>query len=336
MEQNPGPADASANLAVQLGPLRLKNPVMSASGTFGYGEEYSDFFDLRRLGAIVVKGISLNPRAGNPPPRLVETPAGMINAIGLENVGVERFLSVKLPFLRDLGVPVIVNIFGSTVEEYAEMAARLEGPSGIAAIEINVSCPNVKEGGMVFGTDPAMTSRVVEAVRRATTLPVITKLTPNVTSIPQIAQAAREAGSDIISCINTVAAMSVDIFSRRPRLANIFGGLSGPAVKPIALRCVYEVSRAVDCPVIGIGGIMNAADALEFLLVGAGAVQVGTANFVNPLASIEIIEGIERFLKVEGIADIKSYAGSLDTSCLFPFAEDSCAVIESEISRHPI
>ncbi len=332
MEQNSGPADASPDLAVQLGPLRLKNPVMSASGTFGYGEEYSNFFDLRRLGAIVVKGISLEPRAGNPPPRLVETPAGMINAIGLENVGVERFLSVKLPFLRDLGIPVIVNIFGSTIEEYGELAARLNGAPGIAAIEINVSCPNVKEGGMVFGTDPAMTSRVVEAVRGQTTLPVITKLTPNVTSISEIAKAARGAGTDIISCINTVAAMAVDIFSRRPRLANIFGGLSGPAVKPVALRCVYEVARAVECPVIGIGGITGATDALEFLLVGASAVQVGTANFINPVAAVEIIEGIERFCKVEAIAGIKSYIGSLDTSCLFPFAEDSCAAISSEIS----
>jgi dihydroorotate dehydrogenase (NAD+) catalytic subunit len=305
---------------------------MSASGTFGYGEEYSNFFDLRRLGAIVVKGISLKPRAGNPPPRLAETSAGMINAIGLENVGAERFLSAKLPFLHDLGVPVIVNIFGETIEEYGELAARLDGAPGIAALEINVSCPNVKQGGMVFGTDPAMTSRVVEAVRGATRLPVITKLTPNVTSISEIAKAAQDAGSDIISCINTVAAMSVDIFSRRPRLANVLGGLSGPAVKPIALRCVYEVTRAVECPIIGIGGITNATDALEFLLLGAGAVQVGTANFINPAVTVEIIEGIERFLKVEGIAGIKSYIGSLDTSCLFPFAEDLCTTIASEIS----
>jgi dihydroorotate dehydrogenase (NAD+) catalytic subunit len=306
---------------------------MSASGTFGYGAEFSDFFDPRRLGAVVVKGISLLPRAGNPPPRLVETPGGMINAIGLENVGVERFLALKLPFLRDLGVPVIVNIFGNTIEEYGEVSARLQESHGVAAIEINVSCPNVKKGGMVFGADPAMTSRVVEAVRRATTLPVITKLTPNVTSVPEIARAARDAGSDIISCINTVSAMSVDIFSRRPRLANIVGGLSGPVIKPVALRCVYEVCRAVDCPVIGIGGITSATDALEFLLVGASAVQVGTANFLNPLASMEIIDGIGRFLKVEGIADIKSYIGSLDTSCLFPFADDSCAIIESELRQ---
>jgi dihydroorotate dehydrogenase (NAD+) catalytic subunit len=305
---------------------------MSASGTFGYGEQYLDFFDPRRLGAIVVKGISLCPRAGNPPPRLVETPGGMINSIGLENVGVQRFLSLKLPFLRSLGIPVIVNVFGNTVEEYGELSARLSGVPGITALEINVSCPNVKEGGMVFGTDPAMTAKVVEAVRRATTLPIITKLTPNVTSIQEIAKAARGAGSDMISCINTVAAMAVDIFSRRPRLANILGGLSGPAVKPVALRCVFEVCRAVDCPVIGIGGIASAADALEFLLVGASAVQVGTANFVNPAVSLEIIEGIERFLRVEGITDINDYIGSLDTGCLFPFADESCSIIESEIS----
>jgi dihydroorotate dehydrogenase (NAD+) catalytic subunit len=332
MEQNISPADdASPDLAVQLGPLRLKNPVMSASGTFGYGEEYSSFLDLKRLGAIVVKGISLEPRAGNPPPRLAETASGMINAIGLENVGVEMFLSVKLPFLRELGIPVIVNILGETVEEYAELAARLSEAPGVAGIEINVSCPNVKEGGMVFGTDPAMTSRVVQSVRRGTALPVITKLTPNVTSIAEIARAAEGAGSDIVSCINTLAAMAVDIFSRRPRLGNVVGGLSGPAVKPVALRCVYEVTRAVKCPVIGIGGIVNATDALEFLLVGAGAVQVGTANFINPAAAVEIIEGMERFLKVEGIPDIKSYTGTLDTSCLFPFAEDSCAAVQSEI-----
>lgn len=332
MGQNPGTANASPDLGVQLGPLSLKNPVMSASGTFGYGEEYSSFLDLRRLGAVVVKGISLQPRAGNPPPRIVETPGGMMNAIGLENVGVEKFLSLKLPFLRELGVPVIVNIFGNTVDEYAGLASRLDGTPGIAAIEINVSCPNVKKGGMVFGADPAMTQAVVRAVRAATSLPIITKLTPNVTSISEIAKAAEGAGSDIISCINTLAAMAVDVFSRRPRLANVFGGLSGPAVKPVALRCVYEVTRAVKCPVIGIGGITNATDALEFLVVGAGAVQVGTANFINPAVSVEIIEGIARFLEVEGTCDLKSYIGSLDTSCLFPFADDSCSIIESEIA----
>ncbi len=328
MEPNPRPANTAPDLSVQLGPLRLQNPVMTASGTFGYGEEYAGLADLGRLGAIVVKGVSLEPRAGNPPPRLVETAAGMLNAIGLENVGSRNFLSIKLPFLRGLGVPVIVNIFGNTVEEYAELAARLDGAPAIAALEINVSCPNVKKGGMVFGTDPAMTARVVEAVRRRTSLPVITKLTPNVTAIAEIARAAEGAGSDILSCINTVAAMAVDVFSRRPRLANIFGGLSGPAVKPIALRCVYEVTRAVKCPVIGIGGIATPTDALEFLLVGARAVQVGTANFVSPGVTGEIIDGIERFLEVEGLPAISSFIGTLDTSCLFPFAEDACGTID--------
>ncbi len=331
MESNINSADTAPDLSVQLGPLHLKNPVMTASGTFGYGEEYADFIDLNRLGAIVVKGISLQPRAGNPPPRLVETSSGMINAIGLENVGADKFISVKLPYLRRFDVPIIVNIFGNTIEEYAELAARLDAAPGIAAIEINVSCPNVKRGGMVFGTDPKMTAKVVAAVRRATSLPIITKLTPNVTGIGEIARAAEGAGSDILSCINTVAAMAVDVFSRRPRLANIFGGLSGPAVKPIALRCVYEVTRAVKCPVIGIGGIGGATDALEFLLIGARAVQVGTANFVNPAVCAEIIEGMERFLKVEGLPAISDYIGTLDTNCLFPFSEDACAVIEREL-----
>lgn len=255
----------------------------------------------------------------------------MLNAIGLENVGADKFISVKLPYLRRFDVPIIVNIFGNTIEEYAELAARLDAAPGIAAIEINVSCPYVKRGGMVFGTDPKMTAKVVAAVRRATALPIITKLTPNVTGIGEIARAAEGAGSDILSCINTVAAMAVDVFSRRPRLANIFGGLSGPTVKPIALRCVYEVTRAVKCPVIGIGGIGGATDALEFLLIGARAVQVGTANFVNPAICAEIIEGMERFLNVEGLPAISDYIGTLDTNCLFPFSEDACALIEQEL-----
>ncbi len=328
MESNPDPTVAAPNLSVQLGPLHLKNPVMTASGTFGYGEEYASLTDLGRLGALVVKGISLEPRAGNPPPRIVETPAGMINAIGLENVGVEVFLRAKLPYLRGLEVPVIANIFGNTIEEYAGLAERLDGVPGLSALEINVSCPNVKKGGMVFGTDPAMTAKVVEAVRRKTSLPLITKLTPNVTSIAEIARAAEGAGSDILSCINTVAAMAVDVFSKRPRLANIFGGLSGPAVRPIALRCVFEVTRAVQCPVIGIGGITSAADALEFMLIGARAVQVGTANFVDPSVTGEIIEGIGLFLKSEKITALSDFIGTLDTSCLFPFAEDACNSIE--------
>jgi dihydroorotate dehydrogenase (NAD+) catalytic subunit len=315
------------DLSVQLGPLRLRNPVLVASGTFGYGAEYADFVDPRRLGAVVVKGISLQPRAGNPPPRLVETPAGMINAIGLENVGVDAFLAEKLPWLHARGVPVVVNIFGNTLEEYQEVAARLNGAVGVAALEINISCPNVKQGGMVFGTDPAMAASVVATVRQATNLPLITKLTPNVTRIGDVARAVVDAGTDLISCINTVAAMAVDIFSRRPKLANIIGGLSGPAIKPVALRCVYEVTRAVNCPVIGIGGIMNATDALEFLLVGARAVQVGTANFVNPRATLEILEGIELFLRHQGIERLEDFIGTLDTACVFPFAEEACLVV---------
>lgn len=324
MAKAPDAPPASPDLSVQLGPLRLQNPVMVASGTYGYGEEYAAFVDPRALGAFVVKGISLQPRAGNPPPRLVETPAGMINAIGLENVGVEKFLSDKLPYLRQRNVPVIVNIFGNTVEEYAQLAARLDGTEGLAALEINISCPNVKQGGMVFGTQPDMAAAVVREVRRATSLPLITKLTPNVSRIGEIARAVEEAGTDIVSCINTVAAMAVDVFSRRPRLANVVGGLSGPAVKPIALRCTYEVLQAVKCPVIGIGGITDALDALEFLLLGAKAVQVGTANFVRPTATLEIIEGIRRFLAVEGLARLEDYIGTLDTRCVFPFAEETC------------
>ncbi len=324
MDQASKATDSTPDLSVQLGPLSLKNPVMVASGTFGYGEEYADFIDLNGLGAVVVKGISLKPRPGNPPPRLVETPAGLINAIGLENVGLDCFLKTKLPYLRSQQVPVIVNIFGNTLEEYAELASCLNGVDGIAALEINISCPNVKQGGMLFGTHPEAAAGVVGAVRRRTALPLITKLTPNVTNIREIAKAVEDAGSDILSCINTVAAMAVDIFSRRPKLANIIGGLSGPAIKPIALRCTYEVLQAVTCPVIGVGGIMKATDALEFLLLGARAVQVGTANFVNPRVALEIIEGLERFLQTEGLGDVKDFIGTLDTRCAFPLAEEAC------------
>lgn len=326
MDQASKAADNAPDLSVQLGPLHLRNPVLVASGTFGYGEEYADFIDLEQLGAVVVKGISLKPRPGNPPPRLVETASGLINAIGLENVGVAAFLATKLPFLRSRQVPVIVNIFGNTVADYAELASSLDGVDGVAALEINISCPNVKKGGMLFGTNPETAAGVVRAVRRRTSLPLITKLTPNVTSIGEIARAVADAGSDILSCINTVAAMAVDVFSRRPKLANIIGGLSGPAIKPIALRCTYEVLQAVTCPVIGIGGIMKATDALEFLLLGARAIQVGTANFVNPRVSQEIISGLERFLRVEGLRRLEDFIGTLDTRCVFPFAEEACGL----------
>ena len=326
MAKDANPPDAAPDLSVQLGPLRLRNPVMTASGTFGYGSEYADFIDFSRLGAVIVKGVSLLPRPGNPPPRLVETPSGLINAIGLENVGVDSFLRYKLPYLYERDAPVVVNIFGNTIDEYAELASRLDGAPGLCALEINISCPNVTQGGMVVGTDPHMAASVVRAVRRATRLPLITKLPPNVTSIGEIARAVVDAGSDVLSCINTVAAMAVDIFSRRPKLANIIGGLSGPAIKPIALRCAYDVLRAVDCPVIGVGGITNANDALEFLLLGARAVQVGTANFLNPSVTMDVVDGIERFLRVEGLQTLESYIGTLDATCVFPFAEKPCEI----------
>jgi dihydroorotate dehydrogenase (NAD+) catalytic subunit len=324
MEQDTAAAGYATDLRVRLGPLTLANPVLVASGTFGYGEEYADFVDLTRLGAVVVKGISLEARAGNPPPRIVETPSGMINAIGLENVGVDKFLEEKLPALQSRRVPVIVNILGNTADQYVELASRLDGIAGIAALELNISCPNVKEGGMAFGADPAMAGRLVEKVRQATRLPLITKLTPNVTSIAAVAKAVEAAGTDIVSCINTVSALAVDAFSRRPKLANLVGGLSGPAIKPIALRCVYETVQSVRCPVIGIGGIASAVDAMEFLLVGARAIQVGTANFVRPTATMEIIEGMERVLRFLGLSRIEDYIGTLDAECRFPFAEEAC------------
>ena len=304
--------DKSINLAVNLGPLRLKNPVMVASGTFGYGQEYAEFVPPERLGALVVKGISLEPRPGNPPPRIWETCGGMLNSIGLQNVGLRGFLEEKLPWLRPLAVPVIVNLFGNTVEEYGELAAALDGQEGIDALEINISCPNVKAGGMAFGSDPKMAFEVVAAVRSRTDLPVITKLTPNVTDVTVTARAAEDAGTDILSLINTVAGMAVDVQTRRPRLANVVGGLSGPAIKPIALRQVWQVVQVSKVPVIGLGGIVCVEDALEFLLVGAKAVQVGTANFINPQVTLEIIDGLENYLRQQGLTDINEVIGTLE------------------------
>ena len=304
--------DRNVSLAVDLGPLHLKNPVMAASGTFGYGQEYADFVPPERLGAIVVKGISLEPRSGNPPPRIWETSGGMLNSIGLQNVGLRAFLEEKLPWLRPLDVPVVVNLFGNTVEEYGELAAGLDGQAGIDGLEINISCPNVKAGGMVFGTDPDMVTQVVSTVRSNTNLPIITKLSPNVTDITATARAAEEGGSDILSLINTVSGMAVDVQTRLPRLANVVGGLSGPAIKPIALRQVWQVVQMAKVPVIGLGGIMTVEDALEFLIVGAKAVQVGTANFVNPLATLEIIAGLEDYLHQQGLTDINEVIGTLE------------------------
>lgn len=301
----------SVDLSVTLGPITLQNPVMVASGTFGYGREFSDFVPLEKLGAIVVKGISIKPRHGNPPPRLVETTAGLINSIGLENVGAEAFLKDKLPYLTKRNIPVIVNVFGETIDEYREVVSVLDGQEGIIALEVNISCPNVHAGGLHFGADPDSAARVVQVVKENSRFPIMVKLSPQVTSISNIARAIEEAGADIISCINTIPAMAVDIYTRKPRLGNVVGGLSGPAIKPVALRCVFEVVHAVTIPVVGIGGIATATDALEFLLVGARAIQIGTVNFTYPRVSIEIIEGITRFLSENGCSHIEDYIGSL-------------------------
>lgn len=300
----------SINLQVSLAGIEMKNPVMVASGTFGYGEEYSQFMDLKQLGAIVTKSITLLPRAGNRPPRIIETPAGMLNAIGLQNVGIERFISEKMPFLREAGVPVIASISGEEIGEYVELAAGLNDVGGIAGLELNISCPNVAKGGMMFGADPRVTNDLVSAVRRATGLPLIAKLSPNVTSIVEIAAAAEEAGADAISLINTLLGMTIDIHTRKPKLANITGGLSGPAIRPVAVRMVWQVAGAVDIPVIGMGGIMTVEDALEFIIAGAKAVALGTANFINPLAALEIISGIEDFMIRNDIRNVSDLVGS--------------------------
>jgi len=298
-------------LSVNIGGIQLKNPVMTASGTFGYGEEYAPYVGLDKLGAIVVKGISLKPRTGNPPPRIVETTGGMLNSIGLENIGVDRFIGEKLPYLRDSGATIIVNIFGSSIEEYGDVANKLDDTHGISGLEINISCPNVKEGGIIFGSDSHMAFEVVSFVRQSTKLPLIVKLSPHVTDITEIARSVQDAGADAISLINTIRGMAIDIETKTPKLANITGGLSGPAIKPIALRMVWEVARVTEIPVIGIGGIMNAYDALEFIIAGASAIQVGTANFINPKATVDILSGIEKYLGDHRIGDIKSLIGTL-------------------------
>lgn len=299
------------NLYVNIGALKLKNPVVTASGTFGYGEEYSEFVDLNKLGAIVVKGLSVTPREGNPTPRIVETPAGMLNAIGLQNIGVNAFIKDKLPFLRQFNTPVIANFFGDSVEEYIGAAEELGHAEGVHALEMNISCPNKQAGWIVFGTDPEAMEKVVTSVRKAVKLPLIVKLSPNVTDIGLMARVAENSGADAVSLINTITGMVIDVKRRRPVLANNTGGLSGPAIRPVAVRMVWEVYKAVKIPVIGMGGIMTARDALEFLIAGARAVAVGTANFVNPSATVEIIEGIERFMIEEGVRDINDIIGSL-------------------------
>jgi len=300
------------DLKVKLGGLKLQNPVMTASGTFGYAREFKDLVDLNRLGAIIVKGLSLEPAAGNPPPRIVETSCGMINAIGLENVGIDAFTERKLPFLKTLAPPILANIYGQKEEHYAQLAARIEEIDALSGIEVNISCPNVKAGGMAFGVDPQAAFNVVQSVRKKTSKFLMVKLSPNVTDITEIARKVEAAGADAISLINTLSAMAIDIETRRPKLANIIGGLSGPAIKPVALRMVWQVARIAKIPVIGIGGIMTAEDALEFFIAGAAAIQVGTANFVNPRATTDIIDGIEAFMLEKGVADLQELVGSLE------------------------
>ncbi|MGI6295454.1 MAG: dihydroorotate dehydrogenase [Armatimonadota bacterium] len=301
----------SIALAVEIGNIKMKNPVTVGSGTFGFGQEMADFYDLSRLGAITVKGTSLEPWQGNEYPRTVETPSGMLNAIGLQNDGLDSLINDKMPFLRQFDLPVIVNVVGQSIEEYAEVAARLDSVEGVSGLEINVSCPNVKKGCMIFGTTPEGTAEVVRAVRERTKLTIITKLSPNVTDIVPIAQAAVDAGSDALSLINTLLGTAIDPWNRKFRLANITGGLSGPAIKPVALRMVYEVARSVDVPLIGMGGIMTAMDAVEFMLAGASAVAVGTGNFVNPTAGVDIVDGIEEYLSKMGFADVKEIVGTV-------------------------
>lgn len=299
------------DLRVKIGPLELKNPVLTASGTFGYGQEFASLIDLNALGGIVVKGLSLKPIAGNPPPRTVETPCGMLNAIGLANIGLEAFVKEKLPWLRKLDTAVIVNIYGHSIDEYGEVAAGLKGVKGISAIEVNISCPNVESGGMAFGTDPDVSARVTERVLKNSDKPVIVKLSPNVTDIRTIATAVEKAGAHAVSLINTLTGMAIEVETRTPKLANISGGLSGPAIRPVALYMVHQVVKSVRIPVIGGGGIMDYRDALEFLIAGARAVQVGTANLVNPCAAIDIIEGLERFCSDQGLTSINDIIGSL-------------------------
>ncbi len=299
------------DLRVSIGSLKLRNPVMTASGTFGYAREFEPYVNLHHLGAVVVKGISLEPRAGNPPPRIVETACGMLNAIGLENVGVTRFIKEKMSSLQDVNVPVIVNILGDSLDEYGEIAGRLQGVPGIAGIEVNISCPNVKKGGVAFGTVPEMAASVTEAVKAESSVPVVVKLSPNVSDITVIAKAVEDAGADAVSLINTLIGMAIDHKSRKPRIANVIGGLSGPAIKPVALRMVYQVSQAVSIPVIGIGGIESWQDVVEFMLAGATAVQIGTANFINPRASEDAVEGLTRYVNDEKLDSIRDIIGGL-------------------------
>ena len=302
------------NLSVQLGKLTLQNPVMVASGTFGYGVEYAQLLDLNQLGAIVVKGIRLHPVRGNPTPRTAEVASGMLNAIGLQGPGVDGFIKKYWPFLKKLKVPTIINIWGTTVDEYAEVARRFDALGGVGALELNVSCPNIKEGGAQFGTDVKLLAQVVAACRKATSLPLITKMSPNVVSIVPYAKVAEDAGSDALAITNSYPAMAIDIATRKPKLANVTGGLTGPCIKPIAVKLVWEAAKAVKVPIIGMGGIQNAMDAIEFMMAGATAVAVGTANFYEPQTPLQIIAGIREFMQQHGIKDVCEITASVQTT----------------------
>jgi dihydroorotate dehydrogenase (NAD+) catalytic subunit len=302
---------AGPSLSVILGKLELKNPIILASGTAGYGEEYDRLLDLDRLGAITVKGLSLKPRAGHAAPRLCETPSGLLNAIGLHNVGLQAFVSDKLPFLRGKNIKVFVNIYGETTEEYVELAEALSQTDGVHALELNISCPNTKKGGLSFGSDLSATTALVGAVRKATPLPLFVKLSPNVADLVPFAKACEDQGADGLSLINTIRGMAIDVDTRRPKLTNVIGGLSGPAIRPIAVRMVWEVTRAVRLPVIGMGGIAAADDAVEFLLAGASAVAIGSANFADPGVSLKVLDGLEHYLVRHRMSDVRRLIGAL-------------------------
>jgi dihydroorotate dehydrogenase (NAD+) catalytic subunit len=299
------------NLSVNIGGIQMKNPVMTASGTFGYGHEYVDFYDVNHLGAIVVKGLTFEPRLGNKTPRIAETPAGILNSIGLQNPGLEGFIRNEVPDLQKLTVPVIVNISGNTMDEYGEIARRLDDVEGIAGLEVNISCPNVKNGGLAFGTDARVAYEVLSLVRKSTHLPIIAKLSPNVTSITDIARSVEDAGSDAVSLINTLLGMAIDVRTRKPLIGNIMGGLSGPAVKPVALRMVWQVAQTVQIPVVGMGGISCGDDAVEFFLAGATAVAVGTASFINPRAPMDVVEGVAGYMKNQGMLRMNDLIGKI-------------------------
>jgi dihydroorotate dehydrogenase (NAD+) catalytic subunit len=300
------------DLSIELAGIRLRNPVIAASGTFGYGEEFARFVDLSRIGAVVVKGTSARPIAGNSPPRLFPTPSGMLNSIGLENVGVDVFIRDKMPFLRDAGCLVIVNVFGFAEDEYIEVVEKLNGCDGISAYELNISCPNTKHGGMVFGTDPALTGNLTKVLKSRSKRPLLVKLSPNVTDIAEIARAAEDGGADALTVANTYVAMAIDTETFKPRIGNITGGLSGPAIRPITLRMVYQCAKVVKIPVIGLGGIFAAEDAVEYFLAGAQAVQIGTANFQDPKAPLHVLDGLERFLQKRGMSSVRELVGKIE------------------------